>query len=280
MTHSTGALVTPDDVTLFTRTWTPDLPTRAVLALVHGVHEHSGRYAYMASALMRRGIAVHAFDLRGHGHSDGPRGQVEGFDEYVDDLSTFFLQVRAAAGDLPVFLMGHSMGGLVVSSTVSHRGTDGLAGIVLSSPALAIPDQPKVLTALAPVVARWLPNIPVTRLDLSRLSRDPTVARSYEEDPLTITQGVRARLGYAIIRAIDEARERPEAFDVPLYLFHGDADEVTDLEGTTWLAEHAASDDITLRIWEGLYHETLNEPERDEVIGALADWLDTHIEAS
>lgn len=279
MTHTTGALVTPDDVTLFTRTWTPDLPARAVLALVHGVHEHSGRYAYVASALMQRGIAVHAFDLRGHGQSDGPRGQVEGFDEYVDDLSTFLVQVRAAAGDLPVFLMGHSMGGLVVSSTVTHRGTDGLAGIVLSSPALAIPDQPKVLTALAPVVARWLPNLPVTKLDLSRLSRDPTVARAYEEDPLTITQGVRARLGYAIIRAIDEVRERPEAFDVPLYLFHGDADEVTAIEGTTWLAEHAASDDVTLRIWEGLYHETLNEPERDHVIGALADWLDARIEA-
>lgn len=279
MTHEIGSLIAHDGLTLFTRRWTPDRPTRAVVSLVHGVHEHSGRYAYLASALMQRGIAVHAVDLRGHGRSQGPRGQVEGFDEYIDDVRVHLAEVFEKAGEVPVFLMGHSMGGLVVASLVTSRGTDGLAGVVLSSPALQLPDDtPEVLQKVAPFVARWLPNVPVARLDLSGLSRDPTVERAYREDPLTTKQGVRARLGYEIVRAAERVRQRPEAFDGPLYLFHGTADTITAPAGTEWLAAHAASDDVTLRLFDGLYHETTNEPERDDVIAALADWLDAHID--
>jgi alpha-beta hydrolase superfamily lysophospholipase len=273
MTHETGTLRTADGLDLFTRRWTPDRGAVAVVALVHGVHEHSGRYAYLASALMRRGIAVHALDLRGHGQSPGERGQVEAsFDEYVGDVARFLDETRAAAEGAPLFLMGHSMGGLVAAAVLVDRGTDGLAGVVLSSPALAV-DAPALLRRAAPVVARFFPDAPVTRLDLSGLSRDPVVARAYREDPLTLNQGVRARLGHEIVRTAERVRQRSDAFDVPLYLFHGTADRLTSPEGTRWLAAHAASDDVTLRLYEGLYHETLNEPERDDVIGALADWL-------
>lgn len=275
MTHETGTFTAPDGTSLFTRGWTPDRPTRAVVVVVHGVHEHSGRYAYLASALMARGVAVRALDLRGHGQSEGPRGQVDGFGDYVADVTAFLDGVVAGAG-APVFLMGHSMGGLVVAATVVDRGTDGLAGVVLSSPALQV-DAPAVLRRLAPLVARWFPDAPVTRVDLGHLSRDPTVARAYRDDPHTINQGVRARLGFEIVATIERVRQHAGAFDLPLYLFHGTQDRLTNPDGTRWLAEHAASDDVTLRIWDGLYHETLNEPERDEVIAALADWLDAHV---
>ena len=274
MTHDTGTHTGSDGTTLFTRRWTPDRPTRAVVVLVHGVHEHSGRYAYLASALMARGVAVRALDLRGHGQSEGPRGQVESFGDYVADVGAFLDEV-AAESPVPVFLMGHSMGGLVVAATVVERGTGGLAGVVLSSPALQV-DAPPLLRRLAPVVARWFPDLPVTRVDLGHLSRDPTVARAYRDDPHTINRGVRARLGLEIVTTIERVREHPEAFDVPLYLFHGTQDRLTHPDGTRWLARHAPGD-VTLRIWDGLYHETLNEPERDDVIGALADWLDARI---
>ena len=271
MTHETGTLRTADGLDLFTRRWTPDQGTAAAVALVHGVHEHSGRYAYVASALMRRGIAVWALDLRGHGRSPGPRGQVAAsFDEYVGDVERFLEHVEADGA--PLFLMGHSMGGLVAAATVVDRGTAGLAGVVLSSPALAV-EAPALLRRLAPLVARWLPDAPATRLDLSRLSRDPVVARAYREDPLTTKGGVRARLGWEILRTAERVRQRAEAFDVPLYLFHGTADRITSPDGTRWLAEHAATRDVTLRLYEGYYHETLNEPERDDVIRDLADWL-------
>ena len=278
MTHATGTRTSPDGLTLFTRRWTPDRPVRGTVVLVHGVHEHSGRYAYLASALMARGFEVRALDLRGHGQSEGPRGQVEAFDDYLRDLRPV-LEDTLEEADTPVFLMGHSMGGLVVAATVVERGTDGLAGVILSSPALRV-DSPAPLRALAPWIARWFPDLPVTRLDLGRLSRDPTVERAYREDPLTSTQGVRARLGLEILRATERVQMHPEAFDVPLYLFHGTADRLTDPEGSRWLAEHAASEDVTLTLYDGYLHETLNEPERDEVIDALADWIDAHLDGA
>ena len=284
MTHETGTRTSPDGTSLFTRRWTPDRPMRAVVALVHGVHEHSGRYAYLASALMARGVAVRALDLRGHGQSDGPRGSVETFEDYVTDVGPFvddtLTEIAASEMDVPVFLMGHSLGGLVVAATVVARGTDGLAGVILSSPALQIPsDTSPLLQKLAPVVARWFPTLPVTTLNLDRLSHDPTVGRAYRDDPLTIKRGVQARLGHQTLEAIAHVRRHPEAFDVPLYLFHGTDDALTDPAGTQWLADHAEGD-VTLRLYPGLYHETLNEIERDEVIAALGDWIDARIDAS
>lgn len=278
MTHDTGSLTSSDGTTLFTRHWRPDGEARALVVLVHGLHEHSGRYAYLASALMRRGLAVHALDLRGHGQSEGRRGQVDHVDEFVDDVHALLREAREEAGDRPLFLLGHSMGGLVAALYVVERGTDGLAGVVLSSPALA-DDAPAFLKKLAPVLARWLPNLPAQPLDLSGLSRDPVVERQYREDPLTLKQGIRARLAAELLKGMDRVRRRPEAFDAPLYLFHGTDDAIVPDSGTAWLAEHAASDDVTLRLWDGLYHETMNEPERDEVIAALADWLDAHVGA-
>ena len=277
MTHDTGTRTSPDGTTLFIRSWTPDRPLRALVVLVHGVHEHSGRYAYLASALMARGIGVRALDLRGHGQSDGPRGQVDSFGDYVTDVEPFLAEVLAAA-DVPVFLLGHSMGGLVVAATVVDRGTEGLAGVILSSPALQLPPvKPAILERFAPVVARWFPDLPVTKLNLNTLSRDPAVGRAYRDDSLTIKRGVKARLGNELLVTIARVRQHPESFDVPLYLFHGTDDALTDPDGTRWLAEHAATDDVTLTIYDGYYHETMNEPERDEVIGALADWLDARL---
>ena len=279
MTHETSTRTAPDGLTLFTRRWTPDLRRRGVVVLVHGVHEHSGRYGYVASELMRHGFEVRAIDLRGHGESEGPRGQVETFEDYVADVSAFLSDVLTEAGGVPVFLMGHSMGGLVVADTVVARGTDVLAGVVLSSAPLQVPQgTPAIKVTLAPLIARWLPNAPATRLNYDKLSRDPAVVRAYKSDPLVTKQGVRARLAYEMMKAFERVRNHPEAFDVPLYLFHGTADAVTDPEGTAWLAEHAASDDVTLHLYDGLFHETLNEPERDRVIGDLADWLVTHTE--
>ncbi|WP_412067679.1 alpha/beta hydrolase [Rubrivirga sp. IMCC43871] len=280
MTHATGSLISRDGRTLFTRSWTPDGDPRGVVLIVHGLHEHSGRYAYAASALMQRGYAVCASDLRGHGRSDGPRGQVEGFDEYVDDLRLFLSRVEEEAGDRPVFLMGQSMGGLVVARLVASGGAAEVAGVALTSPILDVPEgTPGWLLSVADVLARWVPTLPVQSIDLSALSRDPSVEAAYKADPLAIVQGVRVRLAAEIRRAFLAVRDRPERFTMPLYLTHGTDDQITPPSGTTWLAEHAASNDVTLQLWPGLLHETFHEPERDETIAHFADWLDAHAPA-
>ena len=271
MQHTSSETSSADGTRLFTRRWAPDRPTVAHVFIVHGVHEHSGRYAYAASALMERGVEVHAVDLRGHGQSGGARASVGSFAEYSDDVALALRPIVEAA-EVPVFLLGHSMGGLVASRLVVDHGAMGLAGLVLSSPALAVA-APPALRAVGAFVARWAPRLPVTRLDLSRLSHDPRVARAYREDPLCTKSGVRAALGHEILTSIAHVRAHVDAFTLPLYVFHGTDDQLTMPDGSRWIAEHAPSTDKTLKLYDGLYHETLNEVERDAVLDDLATWI-------
>lgn len=270
MDHRTAHFHTPDGLALFARHWLPFGAPVAHLVVAHGIHEHSGRYAYPAGQLLRRGIAVHALDHRGHGQSEGPRGTVERFDDFVDDLRRFLLEVHAEHSGAPLFLLGHSMGGLMAASCVARHGADPLAGLVLSSPALRV-EVPWLLRLVAPVVARWLPTLPAKRVDLSRLSHDPRVERQFLEDEQCIRRGVGARLGFEVTQAATRLDARSAAFALPLYVFHGTADTITDPEGSRAFVEAAPSPDKTLRLYDGLYHETLNELERDDVIGELAD---------
>jgi alpha-beta hydrolase superfamily lysophospholipase len=279
MTHTTGTLAAADGTALFTRRWTPDRGATGSVVLVHGVHEHSGRHATAAAALMARGVDVFAYDHRGHGQSGGPRADVQAFDDYVADLDVVLADVRAESGDRPVVLMGHSMGGLVAAAYVVAHGAGGLAGLVLSSPALHTFPVPRLLERAAPHVARWLPLRPITRLDLSKLSHDPAVERAYREDELNTVSGLRARLAYQLLLGSRRVQAHPEAFTLPLYLMHGTGDRITPHGGSQWLADHAPSPDVTLRLYDGLYHELMKEPERDAILADLADWVEAHVAA-
>ena len=282
MQHDAGTILTDDGLTLATRRWTPHEHPKAAVVVVHGISEHSGRHAHLAAHLMLHDYLVYSFDLRGHGRSEGePRVYVDSFDNYLDDLDTFLAHVRSEIGDLPLFLLGHSLGGGIAAYYVIERGADDLAGLVLSSAALKIPaDLSPILQKAAGVLSRYLPKTPVTKLDTSHLSRDPAVVRAYEEDPLVYTGGVRPRVGAEILRVSEHIQSHTDAFTLPLYLFHGTGDKVTDPAGSQFVYEHAPSEDKTLNLYDGLYHETMNEPERDEVLDDLTAWLDARVPAS
>ncbi|MEM1056913.1 MAG: lysophospholipase [Bacteroidota bacterium] len=271
MTHTTGTL--DGSPALRWRHWRPEIgETAASVALIHGIHEHSGRYAYVASRLMLRGIEVHAVDLRGHGESEGPRGQIDDFGEYVQDADRFLQHVRRSAAEAPRFLMGHSMGGLVSERWwVSHDHSD-FAGLILSSPALAVPKPNALLLAAAPLIDRFAPRLPVGKLNLEHLSRDVRVQAQYANDSLNTVKPIQARTGWQLYQTTQEHDPADSAFDRPMYLFHGTDDPITDPEGTRTLAA-AARNHATLRLWDGLRHETMNEPEREDVIDAVADWI-------
>ena len=277
MHHTTGTLTAPDGTELFTRRWTPDFGAAGAVLVVHGVHEHSGRHATFASALMERGLDVFAYDARGHGHSGGARANVERFSDYLDDLQAMLAHVRAETAGRPLVLFGHSMGGLVAAAYVAERGAAGLAGLVLSSAALHTFPVPRLLERAAPHVARWRPEQVVTPLDLRKLSHDPAVERAYREDPLNTVSGLKARLAHEILLASRRVQARPEAFTLPLYLLHGTADRIAPPAGSEWLAAHAPSTDVTLRLYDGLFHELMKEPERDAIIADVADWIRAHV---
>lgn len=267
------ALVTPDGLELFCRTWVPASPARGVVLIVHGYAEHSGRYDHVAHTFVARGARVEAYDQRGYGRSEGRRAYVESFDQYLVDLEQVLERTRARTPNIPVFLFGHSMGGLVVLQYILEKDPD-LRGLLLSAPALRInPNLAPILRRLAQVIGWLFPTLPTTRSPEDAISRDPAVVEEAKNDPLNYHGRVPARTGAEMLRVGDSARSRLEEIDTPFLVVHGTGDTLTSAEWSRRLYARAASEDKTLKLYEGLYHEPFNEPEQDEVLDDLGTWL-------
>jgi alpha-beta hydrolase superfamily lysophospholipase len=274
--HGEGRFEGAGGARLFEQHWRPaGADARGVLVLVHGLKDHSARYASAAETLARRGFAVYAFDLRGHGRSDGARVAIDAFAEYLDDLDRFLACVREREPARPTFLFGHSMGGAIVTLFAIER-RPALAGIVLSAPALRVADDvPAVLVGSTKLLGAVLPGLPVFGLESAGFSRDPAVVRENDEtDPLIEHGRAPARTASELLGAIAEIQERMEEVRAPLLILHGTADRITDPEGSRELAARARSGDVTLRLYDGLYHDLLHEPEQAEVLGEIAAWLE------
>ena len=283
MQHDLLPFQSVDGLALHGRVWRPDFGAKGLVLIAHGLGEHAGRYAGLAGRLMVAGYAVYSYDHRGHGESPGERGMVERFGEYADDLAAVLPAVRADAASRvgerrPLFLFGQSMGGLVAAEYVQERGADGLAGLILSAPALQVPDDlSPFVRKIAPLLNRVLPKAYAAKLDVGELSRDPVVGRAFTEDPLADPR-VRVRLGYELLQASEAIRQTDaSAFTLPLYLLHGEADTLTDPDGSRWLYEHAPSRDKTLRLLPDVRHEPHNDPDKEAIVAELIAWLDAHV---
>lgn len=279
MRHERGELVGAGGVRLSTGEWraADGSSPKAVVVLAHGYAEHVGRYAHVIAALVERGYAVVALDHRGHGHSDGPRAVVRRFDDYVDDLHLLVRRTATNHPALPLFLLGHSMGGLIAVRYALRHQAD-LAGLVLSGAALQVGDDVSPLAKrVGAVIARVAPNLPLIPARTGVLSRDPEVERRFAADPLCYRGRTKARLAHELYRAGLEARAHLDRLTLPLLIMHGAADTLTNPAGSTLLHERARSPDKTLVLWPEFRHEIFNEPGGDAVIARLADWLDARI---
>jgi acylglycerol lipase len=275
--HSTAWHRTPDDLPLFTQRWRPDGPLRSVVIFVHGYAEHSGRYAHLGTTLAARGHAVFTYDQRGYGRSGGRRAYVDAFYTYVKDLARFIAATRRDAGEgMPLFLLGHSMGGAVCTRYCFDH-PHAVDGLMLSSPALRLGSAtPALPRALSDFIGRYFPSLPTIRLDRRLISRDADVVAQAERDPLNYKGRMPARTGAELLKATHDIQERMEALTLPLLLIHGTADRLTDPAGSKALYARARSTDKTLGLYDGLYHETMNEPEHHLIFDALLGWLDEH----
>ncbi len=273
--HIDYELRTADGVGLAGQAWLPPLP-RAIIAIVHGINEHSGRYGFIAERANQLGLGVVSVDLRGHGRSPGERSYVERFDDYLFDVDALLAKARQLAAGRPLVLMGHSMGGAIALRWVAQRGQS-LAGLVLSSAALRIGgDVPRLLVWLAPFLSRWLPHLRGTRLQAEVISRDPAAVAAYLADPLVTQLAAPARTGAGLLRVMELNRAAAPGLGLPLYLFHGDADRLTDPAGSRAIYELWGGADRTLRLWPGSRHETLNDLDREAVAAELLDWVLAH----
>jgi alpha-beta hydrolase superfamily lysophospholipase len=278
MNIETDHLRTADGIELYVQHLLPEGAPRAHLVIVHGYAEHSGRYAHVAEFFAGNGYAVHLFDLRGHGRSGGKKAYVDRFEHYLKDLTMVLDPLKREAKERPLFLLGHSMGGAVVAWYVLSRQPKHVDGVILSGALLKVGSSVSpFLQNISSVVGEWLPGLKTVRLDTSTLSRDPEVVRAYETDPLVYNGPTYARAGAEMIGLSKRLYAGLERFDLPALILHGSADRLTDPEGSRALAQRAASADKTLKVYEGLYHEILNEPEREEVMRDILEWMEARI---
>ncbi len=259
---------------LFSQSWRPaGEEPRAVLIVVHGLRDHGSRYAELAANLVGQGFAVYAFDLRGHGHSEGVRVHIDAFEEYTSDLGRFLERVKQREPGRPVFLFGHSMGGAIVTLFTLEKKPE-VQGLVLSAPALKPgKDVSKALIATTNVLGGVMPNLDVLKLDPKQFSRDPAVVKENETDPLIFQDAGPARTASRLLSALNTLSARMEEVTTPVLVMHGTADTVTDPEGSKALATRARASDKTLKLYDGLFHDLLHEPEKAQVLGDVSAWL-------
>jgi alpha-beta hydrolase superfamily lysophospholipase len=273
---------TADGLDLHCRSWTPRDP-RGVLVIVHGLAEHGGRFRETAEFFAAQGWVMFAGDLRGHGLSpDAPGGgrvHVRRFTDYFKDVEAFTDVARQANESLPLFLLGHSMGGLIAISYLLHNPAD-LAGAVISSPALATHPEfrpPLLLRLLVGLLSRLTPGARFpSDLDTSALSRDPAVVKAYAEDPL-VSKKVSARWYAEMLKAMKLANAQAGTLRTPLLLMQSGADRLVDPEAPVRWAAAAPAGLVEQVTWEGFYHEMFNEPGRDQVRARTLGWLNGHL---
>ena len=253
-----------------------DQATPVGLILVsHGVAEHAGRYHHVADRLVELGLRVVIPDHRGHGRSGGKRLLVRDLSEFSTDLET--LRKLELVDGRPTYLLGHSMGGEIALDYALDHQAD-LAALVLSAPAVLPGDDiSPVMMKLAKVVGKLVPGLPGQKLSSASISRDPAVVKAYDEDPLNYRGALTAGVGGSMLRTMDSFPSRLPSLTLPLLVMSGTADKLVKPEGAELVVRLAGSKDKTLKMYDGLYHEVFNEPEKELVLGDLRDWLKAHL---
>jgi len=286
-THPQGTFSGSNGLKLFYQSWYPDSqsyksqPCKGVLALVHGLGEHSGRYCAVVEGLTAAGYAIFGFDNQGHGKSEGQRGHIDSWQDYRDNTQSFLKLVRQQEPTAPLFLMGHSLGGLIVLDYVLRNATKpqfqslNLQGLVVSAP----PIQPKGSTAsttrimLARILLGLLPRFTLKMgLDGGGLSRDRTVTTQAEQDPLTHPY-VTLRWGSETLSTLDWVKAHVHQLKLPILLTHGEADPIIDPAGTEAIFQQIQSASKTLNIYPDSYHEPHNDLDAERVVSDLVSWL-------
>jgi len=277
MKHQEGFFKGVRDANIYFQSWLPESEPKAVLLIVHGLAEHSGRYMNVVNHFVPLGYAIYGFDHLGHGKSDGTRVCVKRFDDYTNTLKVYFDMIHRRQPEKPIFLVGHSMGGLISAVYLLDHQTE-LAGAVLSGAAVKIPGNiTPTMLLLGKMLSALIPRFGLIGLDANGVSRDPAVVQAYVSDPLVHMGKTTARLAAEMLKAMQYVSGQASKITLPIMIVQGSADKLVDLVGAQMLYDMVSSTDKKIRIYDGLYHEVFNEPEHDKVLRDVEEWLEAHL---
>jgi len=259
---------------IFTRAWRPAKPRGAVV-LVHGFNSHSAYYSWVAEQLNANNLAAYALDLRGRGRSDGERFYVQKFDDYVNDVAVFVSMVKRSEPGLPVFMLGHSAGG-VVAAVYALDHQQELAGLISESFAHEVP-APDFALAVLKGLSHVAPHAHVVRLKNEIFSRDAKVVAAMDADPLIAHEVQPTQTMAEMVRADERLKKEFSRIVLPLLILHGTADKATKPSGSKRFYENAGAKDKTLKLYDGHYHDLLNDLGKEQVMADIQAWLDAHL---
>ena len=277
MKHEESSFQGTHGLEFYYQYWQPDAEPRAIIAVIHGVGEHSGRYMNVVNPLTAHGYGVYAYDHRGHGRSPGQRVHINHWSEYREDLKAFLDVVAKQEPGRPIFIFGHSMGALIALEYLSHR-PQGLKGAIISGAPIAPAGVAKpYLVAVARTLSGVWPRFSVNLgLDITAISRDPDVVKAIAADPL-VSRTATVRWGTESLNTLAWVKAHAPEINLPILLIHGEADRLNLAQGTRALFDAMTHADRTLRIYPGGYHELHNDIGHEQVMADIRQWLDQHL---
>ncbi len=277
MKHQDGYFKNKENQSIYTQNWLPDNPAKAVLLIVHGLNEHSGRYDHFSNFFVNEGFAVYSMDLIGHGKSAGTRSYVKDFNNYLDDIILYLEKIKQLQPGSPIFLIGHSMGGLI-SALLLIDHPDQFAGAVLSGSVLQVPDDVSSLfIALGKFVSFILPKLGLLKIDLSGLSRNPDVVQAYKDDPLVNSGKFTARVSAEMTKSFDRVAGEGSRIKDPVLILHGDSDRIVNPACSHFLYGLVSSEIKKIIIYDGFYHEIYNDPGHEQVYQDVSSWINNQL---
>lgn len=275
--YESGSFTTKDGLSLFEQWWLPAGEHKALLVIVHGLAEHSGRYEHVAKFFASHGYLVGTFDLRGHGKSEGKRSLIRSFDSYLNDLGIFLQRARQRIGEKPAFLLGHSMGGTIVSKYMLTRQLD-MKGIIITGGLIKLPQNiPLILSPVVSLIASIFPEMPTFALAAGDVSRVPEVVEKYDNDALNYRGKLPAITGAELSKACTFIQKNSQKTTPPVLIMSGSEDTMVNPQGSHILYDNLLTKDKTLKVYEGLHHEILNEPEQPQVMEDILSWMEEHL---
>ncbi len=274
MKHREGFFEGVRNASIYFQGWLPEGEPKAILLIAHGLAEHSGRYMNIVDRFVPLGYAVYGLDHLGHGKSEGTRVYVERFEDYTDTLKIYFDRIQTGK---PVFLLGHSMGGLIGAIYLLDHQAE-LKGAVLSGPSVKVHDKiTPTLLLVGKLHSALMPKFGLIELDAEGVCRDPAVVQAYISDPLVYRGKTTARLAAEMLKAMRVIGAQASKITLPIMIVQGGADRLVDPAGARMLYDTVSSTGKEIRIYEGFYHEVFNEPERERVLVDVERWIEAHL---